>query len=42
MLQIPGAADLSAYVNFKALKHSAEDVSKEVKCAELMPQGQFL
>lgn len=42
MLKIPGAADLSAYVNFRTLRHSAQNVSKDVKCAELMPQGQFL
>ncbi len=42
MLDIPGAADLSTYVNFSALKSSAESVNSRVKCAEIMPQGQFL
>lgn len=38
---MPGEVDLSAYVDFAAIK-SAASVFKDVKCSQLLPQGLFL
>lgn len=38
----PGTADLSAYVDFAAIKHSAEEVSDEVAIHGPITQSQFL
>ena len=41
MLDNPGKADLSAYVNFNALKHSATQI-EQWSAVGPMPQGFFL
>ncbi|KAJ9562512.1 hypothetical protein OSB04_007672 [Centaurea solstitialis] len=42
MLDDPGSADLSAYVDFPAIKHSAEEVSEDVSVYGPITQSQFL
>ncbi|KAI3768641.1 hypothetical protein L2E82_19471 [Cichorium intybus] len=42
MLDDPGSADLSAYVDFPAIKHSAEEVSEDVCVYGPITQSQFL
>ncbi|KAL7094766.1 hypothetical protein ACP275_11G124900 [Erythranthe tilingii] len=42
ILDNPGSADLSAYVDFAAIKHSAEEVSEDVSVHGPMTQSQFL
>ena len=38
----PGVADISAYVNFNALRNSVLKTNSLIKCADLTPQGLFL
>ncbi|KAK1432841.1 hypothetical protein QVD17_09743 [Tagetes erecta] len=42
ILDDPGSADLSAYVDFPAIKHSAEEVSEDVCVYGPITQSQFL
>ncbi|KAI3462957.1 hypothetical protein Pfo_019620 [Paulownia fortunei] len=42
ILDNPGSADLSAYVDFAAIRHSAEEVSADVSVHGPMTQSQFL
>ncbi|KAL9668824.1 hypothetical protein QQ045_006364 [Rhodiola kirilowii] len=42
ILDDPGSADLSAYVDFDAIKHAAEEASGEVSVHGPMTQSQFL
>ncbi|CAN8255456.1 unnamed protein product [Cochlearia groenlandica] len=42
ILDNPGSADLSAYVDFPSLKHSAEEASENVSVHGPMTQSQFL
>ncbi|XVF60480.1 hypothetical protein PTKIN_Ptkin08bG0050500 [Pterospermum kingtungense] len=42
ILDNPGTADLSAYVDFAAIKHSAEEASDDVSVHGPMTQSQFL
>nr|XP_043617128.1 protein arginine methyltransferase NDUFAF7, mitochondrial-like [Erigeron canadensis] len=42
MLDDPGSADLSAYVDFPAIRHSAEEVSEDVSVYGPITQSQFL
>ncbi|OWM73974.1 hypothetical protein CDL15_Pgr022245 [Punica granatum] len=42
ILDDPGSADLSAYVDFPAIKYSAEEVSEDVSVYGPMTQSQFL
>ncbi|KAL0285498.1 UNVERIFIED_CONTAM: protein arginine methyltransferase NDUFAF7, mitochondrial, partial [Sesamum angustifolium] len=42
ILDDPGSADLSAYVDFAAIRHSAEEVSADVTVHGPMTQSQFL
>uniref|UniRef100_A0A1J3EAC0 Protein arginine methyltransferase NDUFAF7 n=1 Tax=Noccaea caerulescens TaxID=107243 RepID=A0A1J3EAC0_NOCCA len=42
ILDDPGSADLSAYVDFPSLKHSAEEASENVSVHGPMTQSQFL
>ncbi|XP_076954226.1 uncharacterized protein LOC143628553 [Bidens hawaiensis] len=42
ILDDPGSADLSAYVDFPAIKHSAEEVSEDVCAYGPITQSQFL
>ncbi|XP_013637543.1 PREDICTED: NADH dehydrogenase [ubiquinone] complex I, assembly factor 7-like [Brassica oleracea var. oleracea] len=42
ILDNPGSADLSAYVDFPSIKHSAEEASENVTVHGPMTQSQFL
>ncbi|XP_058765078.1 uncharacterized protein LOC131638536 [Vicia villosa] len=42
LLDDPGSADLSAYVDFDSIRHSAEEASEEVSVHGPMTQSQFL
>ncbi|GJV58789.1 protein arginine methyltransferase NDUFAF7, mitochondrial [Tanacetum coccineum] len=42
MLDDPGSADLSAYVDFPAIRHSAEEISEDVSVYGPISQSQFL
>lgn len=42
LLDDPGSADLSAYVDFPAIRHSAEEVSEDVSVYGPITQSQFL
>lgn len=42
ILDNPGTADLSAYVDFASIRHSAEEVSKDIAVHGPMTQSQFL
>ncbi|PWA81994.1 S-adenosyl-L-methionine-dependent methyltransferase MidA [Artemisia annua] len=42
MLDDPGSADLSAYVDFPAIRHSAEEISGDVSVYGPITQSQFL
>ncbi|CAN6451384.1 unnamed protein product [Victoria cruziana] len=42
VLDEPGSADLSAYVDFPSIKHSAEEASENVSVHGPLPQSQFL
>ncbi|KAL5722591.1 hypothetical protein ACHQM5_006097 [Ranunculus cassubicifolius] len=42
LLDNPGSADLSAYVDFDAIKHSAEEASEEVSVHGTITQSQLL
>lgn len=42
ILDNPGSADLSAYVDFNAIKHSAEEISENVTVHGPITQSQFL
>ncbi|KAM7508067.1 hypothetical protein LguiA_018520 [Lonicera macranthoides] len=42
ILDDPGSADLSAYVDFPSIRHSAEEVSEDVSVHGPMTQSQFL
>ncbi|WZZ01637.1 hypothetical protein YC2023_073965 [Brassica napus] len=42
ILDYPGSADLSAYVDFPSIKHSAEEASENVTVHGPMTQSQFL
>ena len=42
MLNNPGIADISGYVNFKAIRNKVLRTNSKLKCADLMPQGLFL
>ncbi|KAJ6683853.1 hypothetical protein OIU85_007540 [Salix viminalis] len=42
ILDDPGSADLSAYVDFASIRHSAEEVSEDISVHGPMTQSQFL
>ena len=42
MMNNPGTADISGYVNFKAIRNKVLKTSSKLNCADLMPQGLFL
>nr|AFK46903.1 unknown [Lotus japonicus] len=42
LLDDPGSADISAYVDFASIKHSAEEASGEVSVHGPITQSQFL